>query len=122
MAPLSGAVGVLDQMPSHCLSCGACCAHFRVSFYWGESDAHPGGTVPERLVIPISPHLTAMRGTDVKPVRCVALSGEVGVSVGCTIYAQRSTTCREFTEGTPECNEARAAYGLPALDAEAVET
>ncbi|MEG6657786.1 YkgJ family cysteine cluster protein, partial [Pseudomonas aeruginosa] len=19
-----------------CLTCGACCAHFRVSFYWGE--------------------------------------------------------------------------------------
>jgi Fe-S-cluster containining protein len=100
---------------SHCQRCGACCANFRVSFYWGESDAHPGGTVPQHLTIPITPHHVAMRGTEVKPVRCVGLSGEVGRDVGCTIYAQRSSTCREFTEATPECNKARAAYGLPSL-------
>lgn len=93
---------------SHCQTCGACCASFRVSFYWGEE-------VPAQLTIPITPHRAAMRGTDRKSVRCIALSGEVGRQVGCTIYPQRSSTCREFTEGSPECAKARALHGLPAL-------
>ncbi|MRV75389.1 YkgJ family cysteine cluster protein [Duganella sp. FT92W] len=104
-------------MSSACQTCGACCANFRVSFYWAESDDHPGGSVPAHLVIPVTPHHVAMRGTERKPARCIALQGEVGKSVGCSIYLQRSSTCREFMEGTPECNGARAAHGLPALAA-----
>jgi Fe-S-cluster containining protein len=106
-------------MSSACQNCGACCANFRVSFYWAESDDHPGGSVPARLVIPVTPYHVAMRGTERRPVRCIALQGEVGVSVGCSIYAQRSSTCRDFTEGSPECHGARAAHGLPALAASA---
>ena len=37
----------------HCTSCGACCAHFRVSFYWGECQSG-GGLVPDELVVQIS--------------------------------------------------------------------
>ncbi|MGB7648286.1 MAG: YkgJ family cysteine cluster protein, partial [Pseudomonas fluorescens] len=37
---------------SPCLSCGACCSHFRVSFFWGEC-ASSGGTVPDDLVVQI---------------------------------------------------------------------
>ncbi|WUR13619.1 YkgJ family cysteine cluster protein [[Empedobacter] haloabium] len=101
----------------HCQACGACCAHFRVSFYWGESDAHPGGSVPQHLTIPITPYHSAMRGTERAPARCVALDGHIGRRVGCTIYPLRSTTCREFEMGTPECDKARAAHGLAPLDA-----
>lgn len=93
---------------SHCQSCGACCASFRVSFYWGE-------TVPAHLTVPITPHRAAMRGTESRPVRCIALEGEVGKAVGCSIYGARSSTCRDFTEYTPECNKARAMHGLPAI-------
>ena len=25
-----------------CLTCGACCAHFRVSFHWSEADPDQG--------------------------------------------------------------------------------
>jgi Fe-S-cluster containining protein len=56
-----------------------------------------------------------MRGTESRPVRCIALEGEVGQSVGCGIYTERSSTCREFIEYTPECNKARAMHGLPAI-------
>jgi uncharacterized protein len=102
-----------------CQDCGACCAHYRVSFFWGESDAHPGGTVPHRMTIPITPHRVAMRGTECSsvrsPLRCVALEGEVGRKVGCSIYPQRSSTCREFAAWTPECDKARGAYGLAPL-------
>ena len=99
-----------------CQSCGACCANFRVSFYWGETDANPFGTVPERLTVPIAPHYVAMQGTEKKPARCVALGGTIGDFVGCTIYEQRSSTCREFDAGTDACNRARSNHGLPPVD------
>jgi Fe-S-cluster containining protein len=104
-------------MSHACQSCGACCASFRVSFYWGETDAHEGGAVPFDLTMPVAPHYVAMRGTGATPVRCIALEGQIGCSVSCGIYERRSSTCRDFEEGTPECAKARAIHGLPALDA-----
>lgn len=98
-----------------CQQCGACCSAFRVSFYWAETDAHPDGSVPHHLTVPVSPHHAAMRGTEVQPARCIALVGEIGKSVSCSIYAQRSSTCREFEMGTPHCNRARELQGLPPL-------
>lgn len=107
-----------DQNP--CLTCGACCAHFRVSFYWGECRS-AGGLVPDDLVLPVGLHRAAMCGTESRPVRCVGLLGEVGGAVRCTLYEQRSSTCREFEAAwsnglaNPHCDKARAAYGLPPL-------
>jgi Fe-S-cluster containining protein len=105
---------------SPCLNCGACCAHFRVSFFWGECQS-AGGTVPDHQVELISPHRVAMLGTNQKPARCVGLLGDVGSAVRCTLYEQRSSPCREFQaswvdgQHNPECDAARAAYGLPPL-------
>lgn len=102
---------------SPCLNCGACCSHFRVSFYWGDC-ASAGGTVPDDLVASISPSRVAMLGTDCKSPRCTALVGEVGKGTNCSIYEQRSSTCREFesswTDGihNADCDAARAAFGL----------
>lgn len=88
-----------------CMACGACCAHYRVSFYWAEADDAPGGVVPVHLTETVSPHLRCMKGTSSKPARCVALEGEVGKLVACTIYSQRPSTCREFdvfeADGSP---------------------
>lgn len=90
---------------SLCQSCGACCASYRVSFYWAEADDAPGGTVPAHLTETVSPHLRCMKGTASKPVRCVALAGEVGKQVSCAIYGLRPSTCREFdmleADGSP---------------------
>ena len=105
-------------MSQHCQSCGACCAAYRVSFYWAETDEHPDGRVPAELTTPISPYRVAMRGTESKPVRCVALTGTVGESVGCRIYEQRASTCRDFTAGDERCAEARQQHGLPPLPAD----
>ena len=63
---------------------------FRVSFYWGECRS-AGGLVPDELVEQITPHHAAMRGTTSKPARCVALLGEIGGGVRCTMYEQRSS-------------------------------
>jgi uncharacterized protein len=87
---------------SPCQTCGACCASFRVSFYWGETDAASGGSVPEQLTEAVTPLLRCMKGTGGKPVRCVALEGEVGKQVSCSIYPQRPSPCREFDVFEPD--------------------
>ncbi len=74
----------------------------------------PGGTVPAHLTQALSPHLRCMKGTASKPARCVALEGEVGKGVSCTIYPLRSSTCSEFdvleADGSPNprCEALRA--------------
>ena len=103
-------------MSEKCLSCGACCVTFRVSFYWGETTAHPQGIVPKELTSPLTPHLVCMRGTEFKPTRCVALEGEIGKAVNCTIYNERSSTCRAFEAGSEACNRARVQHGLPLFE------
>ena len=103
-----------------CMTCGACCAYFRVSFYWAEAD-DAGGLVPSALTEPLTPFLRCMSGTNQRQSRCTALSGEIGESVHCTIYHQRPSPCREFAmsgeggELNEACDRARARYGLPPL-------
>ncbi len=88
-----------------CLTCGACCAHFRVSFYWGECRS-AGGVVPDELTVRISPQMVAMSGTENKPARCVGLLGEVGCGVRCTVYEQRSSTyARALASRQPDAAE-----------------
>jgi uncharacterized protein len=116
-----------------CLTCGACCARFRVSFYWGETDAARGGKVPFILTEQITRYRLCMQGTNQKSPRCVALKGVIGKHVTCTIYTTRPSTCREFglrVEGDSicvtrveleRCNQARVSWGLPLLPATLVE-
>ena len=104
-----------------CVECGACCATFRVSFYWAEADDAPGGTVPAELTARLNAHRRVMQGTDQPEPRCCALEGEIGHNVACRIYPQRASTCREFRvawedgEANEACNRARARHGLPPL-------
>jgi uncharacterized protein len=112
-----------------CLCCGACCALYRVSFYWGEAERSVGGVVPLELTEELTPFRLCMKGTSRKPVRCIALQGHVGEIVNCTIYLARPTSCREFgvtwSKGglhtgpgeLERCNRARAVWGLPPLSA-----
>jgi Fe-S-cluster containining protein len=95
-----------------CQQCGACCATYRVSFYWAEADDAPGGTVPVALTQPISPHMRCMQGTYAKQPRCVALQGEIGQHVACGIYEQRSSTCHALQAGDAQCLKARLAHGI----------
>ncbi|KPK40365.1 MAG: ferredoxin [Gammaproteobacteria bacterium SG8_47] len=109
-------------MGNPCLSCGACCAHFRVSFYWTEAEPFLGGAVPAHLTVPVSTHRLAMGGTDRTCPRCVALEGELAQEVRCSIYAQRPSPCREFEpswhsgQPNPRCDQARIALGLEPLE------
>jgi len=106
-----------------CLTCGACCAQYRVAFHWMESDEAAGGGVPATLTERLDPHRLCMRGTGCTPVRCVALDAEIGVRSRCTIHPVRPGVCREvdasWEHGTPsrQCDQARLAHGLPVLTA-----
>jgi len=98
-----------------------------VSFYWGETTDSAGGTVPAYLTEDITPFFRAMKGSNQKYPHCIALEGQVGTSVCCGIYAQRSSACRdfgiEFTTGQvittmedhERCTRARAHWGLPPI-------
>ena len=108
-------------MSNPCLECGACCAFYRVSFHWSEAERFLGGVTPVELTQPVTAHRAAMRGTDRPRPRCVALEGEIGQTVRCSIYTQRPSPCREFTASwvdgrrNERCDQARAAHGLPPL-------
>ncbi|MBN2804511.1 MAG: YkgJ family cysteine cluster protein [Deltaproteobacteria bacterium] len=113
---------------SPCITCGACCCYYRVSFHWMECDPEGlTGPLPQRTV-PRDHHQVCMKGTKSYPVRCIELSGEVGGSISCNAYLVRASPCRNFGVQMQEdgswtisntdliyCNEARAHFSLPPL-------
>lgn len=113
-----------DTHTNPCLSCGACCAHFRVSFYCGEIADERGGMVPPELVTQVGPLRACMKGTEYGGKRCIALRGELGQDgIHCAIYELRPSPCREFPawqeDGSPnpDCQRVRMKIGLPPLPA-----
>lgn len=105
-----------------CLHCGACCAHYRVSFYSGELEGETGGTVPVQLSTQIGPLRACMKGTEQGSGRCIALRGKIGKEgVHCAIYKQRPSPCREFYVydeygmPNPECQRLRARINIALL-------
>ena len=104
-----------------CLSCGACCAYFRVSFHWSEADPALGGVVPSVLTEPLRTHERAMRGTSQKDPRCIALDADIGRYSRCTIHDRRPSVCAlvpaswEFGAASAQCDKSRIAHGLHAL-------
>lgn len=110
-------------MPEHaCLNCGACCAAFRVDFHRDDLSSPLKNGVPEHMVVPLTPTLVRMLGTDDAPPRCIALAGEVGRDACCSIYRERPGPCRDFAPlaplgiGDDACDRARRRYGLPPLE------
>lgn len=99
---------VVDE--NSCITCGACCAYFRVSFYWAE-----GEIMPADVIEPLTPVYSCMKGTNQKNPRCVMLSGEIGQHVSCRMYEQRSSSCKEVMPADEQCNKARRAHGLISL-------
>jgi len=104
-----------------CLTCGACCARFRASFYWAEAnDVTPNG-VPVHLTEKLNDFRRVMIGTNGPNPRCVALEGAIGSKVRCKIYEQRASVCRTFPASwldgvrNERCDDARSAWGLSPL-------
>ncbi len=103
---------------SVCQSCGACCASFRVDFHPAELAGGAfawGDGVPKEMTVPVTPAIVRLCGTDAAPPRCVALRGEIGTAVACTIYEGRPSPCREFDISHAACARARQRHGLAPL-------
>lgn len=107
-----------------CLSCGACCAFYRASFYWAESDlAQPAG-VPSELTEKLNDFRLYMKGSTGSRPRCIALMGIIGKKVHCSIYDRRASVCRDFVPSwengiyNERCDKARISWGLPPLSPE----
>ena len=115
----------VKDIPMHhktpCLECGACCAYYRISFYWSEAGEGEDCSVLSGLTEKFDSFRCVMKGTRGKPVRCAALSGSVGREVFCTIYEHRPSVCRLFEPSwangatNPFCDRARIAWGLAPL-------
>lgn len=109
-----------DDDANVCKSCGACCNYFRISFYFGEIDTMKQGFVPDEKAEKLNSFFACMKGTNNKPTqnRCIALKGEIGKDVSCSIYHNRPSPCREFAvfddngAMNPRCIKARQAHGL----------
>ena len=94
-------------MQDACLSCGACCAFFRVSFYWAEALQ-----MPENLTEAVTPVYACMKGTNQENPCCIALKGTIGEQVACDIYEMRSSSCKEVQIADAKCNKARLAHQM----------
>lgn len=106
--------------PHPCVKCGACCATYRVLFSPAEVHTAPYN-VPKDLTEKVDDQTRAMIGTNQHRPRCLALGGHIGKEVGCLIYLNRPSCCREFIPSyenglkNPRCDEARKGKGLRAL-------
>jgi len=111
-----------------CIGCGACCAHFRVQFYWREANA--GEQPAERISVPmemteeLDSRFRCMKGTNDKHhPKCVGLKGKIGKDASCAIYSARPTPCRDFKASFEDghrhqrCDDARMFHGLKPLQA-----
>lgn len=104
----SSSACALFRPPLDCQRCGACCRH-----------AYDLVEISRREPVTVRhPHLVEQKGRmltlrrDPLLRRCAALAGPSEGPYGCTIYADRPTTCREFTAGTESCVTARRWVGL----------
>ncbi len=106
-----------------CQTCGACCAAYRVSFYWREAEkndtTHP---VPAAYWEDANSQYRIMKGTTHKHLpKCIALKGRIGDFVSCEIYESRPSPCKHFSASYEygihqiRCDEARAKHGLQPL-------
>lgn len=106
-----------------CLSCGACCAFFRVAFYWREAEPlEHDSAVPKDHWEELTDNHRCMKGTNTKHnPKCVALKGKIGEHVSCSIYFQRPSPCRNFEASyenghkNERCDRAREGHGLKPL-------
>ena len=106
--PAGAAACALHRGALDCQECGACCRH-----------AYDIVEVARREIVTVRhPQLVEQKGRllqlrrSADRLRCAALAGPPEGPYGCTIYADRPNTCREFTAGTSSCVTARRWVGL----------
>jgi len=96
---------------SPCQACGACCSY---SPEWPRFTTEDDGALerlPQELIN------DGMSGMRCDGARCSALTGEVGVSTSCAVYADRPDVCRACDVGDDACQLARGKHGLALIGA-----
>lgn len=88
-----------------CQSCGACCA-YKWSWPVLRRDKSDAVNIPSEMIHEKYP-LMKTEGN-----RCVALCGEIGKKVSCSIYRDRPISCQKFEVGSDLCKEARKELGF----------
>ncbi len=112
-----------------CVKCGACCAFFRVAFYWRETEGvmteKSNWKVPIDKTVDLDDFYKCMKGTEKKHnPKCNSLKGEIGKFAICTMYESRPTPCRAFCasfengKSNQRCDQARLKHGLKPLTRE----
>lgn len=97
-------IGERERKDSPCTSCGACCAYSHDWPEFCEEDDLEG--IPESMCDCESGRMKCIGD------RCVALVGEIGVAVGCSVYASRPGVCKAFEAGSQACAEVRRWFQL----------
>lgn len=102
-----------------CQTCGACCCNRRenrLEHFHDYVQVFPEDVLMERVKLLV--RLARKNGQGqwhlklTPDGRCVALDGEVGQAVGCTIYELRPDVCRRVEAGSAECLDARREHGF----------
>src|SRR5690606_937692 len=101
-----------DAVPD-CVTCGVCCALTLIAPI--EKERNEG--LPEFWEIfpddaPDEPPILRIMPRDAENGHCVNLDGEIGKKVGCSVYEDRPSACRDFEAGSDRCREYRRMYGI----------
>lgn len=99
----------MSDPSSPCQSCGACCSYSNNWPRFTTEDDAALDRIPAKFV---NDRLSGMKCDG---NRCSALTGVVGQSTACGIYAVRPEVCRTCIPGDPECTMARRRFGLAEL-------
>jgi Fe-S-cluster containining protein len=88
-----------------CRKCGACCS-YKWSWPVLKRDLSDAGGIPKSMIRDDYPIMKTTKN------RCIALSGEVGKFVSCTVHDCKPFSCKNFEPGSALCLEARNAAGI----------
>jgi uncharacterized protein len=89
-----------------CRTCGACCSFSADWPRFSTEDDADLDRIPREYVDDGEGRMRC------DGARCAALTGEVGVSTSCAVYAVRPDVCRACLPGDDACLTARRHFGL----------
>lgn len=90
-----------------CIKCGVCCSYFHnIPILPEEVSLIDNNLKQYTLVSPLQANGLSMKFVE-GTKRCIALEGEVGKSVSCSVYEIRPPVCRRFEPGSDLCKKVR---------------
>lgn len=101
-----------DSPVPECTTCGVCCVFALIVPVSHDESANIDPCV-DILLDDIEEEIVIDRVLPRRSDgRCIHLAGELGRSIGCSIYEGRPQPCRDFDAGSDRCHEYRRMYGI----------